>query len=294
MTDLRHDDRAAMLRHLWDESAAAYDAHTRRFATHRQITTLLAAAIPGCTPRRVLDFGCGPGNSTRHLRQELPDAELLGLDISEPMITLAGAGTDPSANISYRCADVTTLTNTDAERFDVIVCSNSLFHVDDKLALLAQFRRLLKPTGHLVFSLYDTVWRPDHRQMWPLAGIENDTLMTQLIDELRRHGLPVTRRKQDREILTEQTLADLFAAGGFAVQCAGMLRLRRTPAERLSFFAIPAVTREVFPDLDHTRAASIIHNLPEAHHAPDIHRTVYAFTAALTGEATTVTDTHRW
>lgn len=41
------------------------------------------------TPRRIIDLGCGPGNSTAMLRQRWPEAELIGLDNSPEMIAAA-------------------------------------------------------------------------------------------------------------------------------------------------------------------------------------------------------------
>ena len=50
----------------------------------------LCARVPG-EPGRILDLGCGPGNSTAVLRERWPRAELAGLDSSPEMIAQARA-----------------------------------------------------------------------------------------------------------------------------------------------------------------------------------------------------------
>jgi trans-aconitate 2-methyltransferase len=62
-----------------------------KFGAERTRPSLdLCARIPG-SPRRILDLGCGPGNSTAVLRERWPEAELAGLDSSPEMIAQARA-----------------------------------------------------------------------------------------------------------------------------------------------------------------------------------------------------------
>jgi SAM-dependent methyltransferase len=41
------------------------------------------------SPRRVLDFGCGIGNSAPHLREAFPQAAITGVDVSEKSLAVA-------------------------------------------------------------------------------------------------------------------------------------------------------------------------------------------------------------
>lgn len=50
----------------------------------------LAARIEVANPRRIIDLGCGPGNSTAVLHRRWPDAEITGLDSDEEMLRAAG------------------------------------------------------------------------------------------------------------------------------------------------------------------------------------------------------------
>ena len=49
----------------------------------------LASRIAVENPKRIIDLGCGPGNSTAVLQMQWPEAKLTGLDSSENMIELA-------------------------------------------------------------------------------------------------------------------------------------------------------------------------------------------------------------
>ena len=68
----------------WD--AGLYLLHGKE---RTQAAIDLAARVQLAAPRRIVDLGCGPGNSTAVLRARWPDAEVTGLDASEDMLAEA-------------------------------------------------------------------------------------------------------------------------------------------------------------------------------------------------------------
>ncbi len=61
-----------------------------KFAEERTQPSIdLAARIQIANPKRVVDLGCGPGNSTAVVARRWPTAELLGIDNSTEMIAAA-------------------------------------------------------------------------------------------------------------------------------------------------------------------------------------------------------------
>lgn len=70
---------------------AAWDAaqYLKFFHQRTRPSRDLAAAIPLEAAGRILDAGCGPGNSTAVLAERFPEAQLLGIDLSEDMLSAA-------------------------------------------------------------------------------------------------------------------------------------------------------------------------------------------------------------
>lgn len=104
--------------------------------------------IDMATPRKVLDVGCGPGNSTQILVQRWPAAAILGIDSSVAMIAKAQADY-PQAEWAVMDALHLTYVN----EFDVIF-SNAVIHwLPDHETLLKNLIQALTDNGVLAIQM---------------------------------------------------------------------------------------------------------------------------------------------
>jgi SAM-dependent methyltransferase len=100
--------------------------------------------LPG-RPWRVLDLGCGPGDSVDAFRARDPDVHWVGLDVPTPH----EAPTRTDAR--FETFDGLTIPFAD-EGFDLVYCKQVLEHVHDPARLLGEVRRVLAPGGYFAGS----------------------------------------------------------------------------------------------------------------------------------------------
>ena len=116
----------------------------------------------------VLDVGCGTGVLTRELTQHVGDTgSATGFDLSESMLCVA-RNRCPEA--TFKQGNVSELPFDD-KSFDVVISSFMLMFVPDPERSLSEMRRVLRPGGRLVIS----VWQ----------GLENNVVYRELVEATR-------------------------------------------------------------------------------------------------------------
>jgi ubiquinone/menaquinone biosynthesis C-methylase UbiE len=115
---------------------------------------IVVAHVPAGRPLRVLDVGCGTGSLLFRLADSLPQASLVGIDVSGANIDAARreqAGRAPSARVQFEAADYTAYS---APPFDAIVADGVLHLVQgDTRALVRKLAADLRPGGVLVCDM---------------------------------------------------------------------------------------------------------------------------------------------
>lgn len=125
----------------------------------------LLARVRNEAPRRCVDLGCGPGNSTAVLRQTFPDAEITGLDSSPDMLAKARADLP---DIPFVQADLATWVP--AAPCDVMLSNAVLQWLPDHAALLGRLVGGLASGGSLAVQMPDNLAEPSHSLMREVAS----------------------------------------------------------------------------------------------------------------------------
>lgn len=115
--------------------------------------------------RRILDIGCGPGNSTAQLRERYPHAEILGIDSSEPMIESARA---QHPDIDFTVHDATALDELPGD-FDIVFTNACLQWVPNHREVIPAMLRRVRHGGMAACQFTETINQPAHTVMRELA-----------------------------------------------------------------------------------------------------------------------------
>jgi trans-aconitate 2-methyltransferase len=117
----------------------------------------LAALIEPRPNMRIIDLGCGTGELTRELHEQLAASETLGIDSSESMLQKAS----PSGTLHFQLGDIASFT-TD-HPFDLVFSNAALHWIPDHERLFTRLMSLLAPQGQLAIQMPANHDHPSHR-----------------------------------------------------------------------------------------------------------------------------------
>ena len=128
----------------------------------RKVGRLFAAKLAelGFEGGRILDAGSGSGETAMTLAEVLPGAEVVGLDLSEPLLAMARDAADErglAGRVSFTKGDVQAMPF-DGHAFDAIVSQDTLHCVPDPVAMIRECERVLAPAGALVVRNIKRSW----------------------------------------------------------------------------------------------------------------------------------------
>jgi SAM-dependent methyltransferase len=115
---------------------------------------------------RVLDIGCGAGQTTRDAARIATAGSAVGVDISAAMIARARVLTDAEGlrNVRFEQADAQ-VHRLPLEHFDIVISRFGTMFFADPIAAFSNIRRALRPEGRLVMM----VWKEHKANEWSVS-----------------------------------------------------------------------------------------------------------------------------
>jgi trans-aconitate 2-methyltransferase len=104
----------------------------------------LIARIAIESPARIIDLGCGPGNSAAMLAERWPEAKITGLDNSEEMI---GVAAKACPTREWRRGEIAQWATESGERFDIVFSNAALQWVGEHRELFPKLVARVAPGG---------------------------------------------------------------------------------------------------------------------------------------------------
>lgn len=180
--------------------------------------SLVTEAAATTTPHAqdLLDVGCGAGNYTLKLLEQLPNLNVTLVDLSQPMLDRAVQRIQPKTTGAVKAiqSDIRQL-DLGQNRFDIILAAAVLHHLrtdDEWRAVFQKFHDALRPGGAIwIFDLIESSIPEIQTLMWRRYG----EYLAALKDEAYRDAVFAYIAKEDTPRSVPFQL-DLFRTVGFS------------------------------------------------------------------------------
>lgn len=137
-----------------------------KFKAQRTQPAIDLAARLGGKPLEIIDLGCGPGNSTRALKNRFPGAFVIGADNSKNMVEKAR---EENPDLEFITLDVGGDLSEMRGKFDVAFSNACLQWLPNHAELLPRLFGLLRKNGSLAVQIPVNFEEPVHRVITELA-----------------------------------------------------------------------------------------------------------------------------
>ncbi len=234
---------------FWTEQADLFDAGVARYLA----PFLAAAAIEPAS--RVLDVGCGTGETTREAARLAHAGHATGVDLSGRMLELARHSAAGLANVDFAQLDAQVA---DLGRYDRVISRTGVMFFGDPVAAFTNLARALEPGGRMALA----VWQGYPEQEW-IGSFRRAVGARPLADDAG----PFSLGDPDR-------IRTLLAAAGFAAP--GIVGVREPmyygPDVATAEVMVMGIVGGMLADLDDAARAAAVDTLRAdlaAHLGPD-------------------------
>ena len=140
---------------FYDELSSQYtDLISKCVPRYGELMYNMFHYIPGdCSPKKILDLGCGTGNLTEQALKRYPEAEIDALDLSEDILKESQKRFMSQPNVRYIQADFREM-HLAPGSYDLILSTIAVHHIndEDKVILYRDIFQALKPGGLFIFA----------------------------------------------------------------------------------------------------------------------------------------------
>jgi len=119
----------------------------------------LVSRLASLNPKTILDLGCGPGNSTKVLKDKFPNAKVIGADNSDEMLAKAR---ELYSDIEFIHLDASGDFHEVSDKFDIVFSNACIQWIPNHRELLPKLMNLLKPNGTLAVQIPLQAEHPVH------------------------------------------------------------------------------------------------------------------------------------
>ena len=147
----------------WDKERAEQHARWAKMASRltyapfaRKIVGSMAPVESGST---IVDLGTGPGILSIELHKLLPQAKIIGIDLSSDMLEIAKKNADEAgmSNFETRLGKAEEIP-IESNSVNLVVTQSSFHEWEDQRRGLSEIFRILKPGGSLILKDYNRGW----------------------------------------------------------------------------------------------------------------------------------------
>ncbi len=136
----------------------------------RQPFVDLLALIGAPSGIRAVDLGCGPGNLTRELADALPHSDVVGIDSSAEMLTVAAALARPGLRFELGRIEDFAAAGPDGDAYDLVFSNAALHWLPDHAHLLPGLWSRVKAGGQIAVQLPADDFNPMRQIFADAAG----------------------------------------------------------------------------------------------------------------------------
>jgi SAM-dependent methyltransferase len=182
-------------------AAEAYEKHMVPGMFLRWTERVVALAAPQ-PEEHVLDVACGTGIGARLVANALgPTSTVVGLDVDAGVVETARKVAEKTdLRIEWHCASALDMPFEDVV-FDLCLCLQGVQFFPDRVAGLAEMRRVLKPSGRLVAS----IWGP----------LESNKGHHAVVQALERQGVDASPAKKACSFSNAHEIREAATRAGF-------------------------------------------------------------------------------